>query len=105
MSNPAAQSPLAEVLRDLHFDQADGVLTVRAEDRVWQMYLDRGAVFYCKVDAPDQRLDVLLVKWGLVQDGQVVLVIRDMIAYSDGLDRYTPGESLVPAHLRRHCFT
>ena len=35
------------------------------------VYFDRGSVFYCTTDAPDQRLDHVLVKWGLATQARV----------------------------------
>jgi tetratricopeptide (TPR) repeat protein len=59
------ETPLPEVVRDLLFDRADGVLSVAAAART-DVYFDRGDVFYCRSDAPEQRLEALLVRWGLV---------------------------------------
>lgn len=63
--------PLAEVLRDLLFDQASGVLAIAAPGYRADVMIDRGSVIYCRSDAPEQKLEKLLVKWGLMTEAQV----------------------------------
>lgn len=69
-------TPLVEVVRDIFFDRRNGVLTVTSGDRVAELYFENGEVFYCKVNSPDQRLDRLLVKWGLVSESAVADLLR-----------------------------
>ena len=64
--------PLAEVLRDLLFDQASGVLSVQGEGFRADLMVESGSVIYCRSDAPDQKLENLLVKWGLIPAERVV---------------------------------
>lgn len=71
-----ADTPLAEVLRDLHFDRKGGVLSVHGGGRVDELYFDRGEVFYAKTNAPGERLDRVLVKWGLVPEDQVSVLVQ-----------------------------
>ena len=79
MSEPQGrinEPPLAEVLRDLHFDRRGGVLTVQGGGRVDELYFHQGEVFYDKTNAPGERLDQLLVKWGLVPAEQVASIVQ-----------------------------
>ncbi len=76
MKGNTSEVPVAEVLRDLHFDRKDGVLHVGAGGRNDEFYLDRGEVFYCKTDAAGERLDQLLVKWGLVPAHEVAALVQ-----------------------------
>jgi tetratricopeptide (TPR) repeat protein len=76
MKGLTSDVPLAEVLRDLHFDRKDGVLHVTGGGRNDELYLDQGEVFYCKTDAPGERLDQILVKWGLVPSHEVAALVQ-----------------------------
>lgn len=76
MKGETRDTPIAEVLRDLHFDRKDGILHVRGGGRNDELYFDRGEVFYCKTDAPGERLDQLLVKWGLVPAHEVAALVQ-----------------------------
>jgi tetratricopeptide (TPR) repeat protein len=71
MTRTFQSHPLPEALRDLLFDQASGVLTVQAPNFRADVMLDRGSVIYCRSDAPAQKLENLLVKWGFATAEQV----------------------------------
>ena len=68
--------PLPETLRDLLFDQASGVLSVQGAGFRADVMLDRGSVIYCRSDAPAQKLENLLVKWGFATAEQVPHLVR-----------------------------
>lgn len=76
MKGTTNETPLVEALRDLHFDRADGVLSLSADGRAVHLYLDQGSVFYAKSDAPEQRLDRILVRWGLVEEAAVAGLLQ-----------------------------
>lgn len=71
MTHETPDRPLPEVVRDLFFDRADGVLTVSVPPARCEVFFAVGNVFYCKSDAPEQRLDRILVRWGLVPEHAV----------------------------------
>ncbi len=71
MSQTFATHPLAEVLRDLLFDQASGVLSVQAESFRADVMVHSGSIIYCRSDAPDQKLENLLVRWGYMPADRV----------------------------------
>ncbi|MEM7244348.1 MAG: DUF4388 domain-containing protein [Acidobacteriota bacterium] len=71
MKGSCSETPLAEVIRDLYFDRRDGVLKISDGERNVELYFDKGTLFYCTVDSADQRLDRLLVRWGLVKEEEV----------------------------------
>lgn len=75
MSQTFRERPLPEVLRDLLFDQASGVLSVSAGFRADVMF-DRGNIIYCRSDAPAQKLENLLVKWGFATAEQVPVLVK-----------------------------
>jgi len=68
--------PLAEVVRDLHFDRADGILSITCGGVPSHVYFDRGTVFYCRSEQVDHRLDRVLVRWGLVPEAQVAGLLQ-----------------------------
>lgn len=82
MKGTTTDTPLAETLRDLHFDRKSGTLVVSAPadatpaKRTDQLSIDRGEIFYCRSDAPTQRLDQVLVRWGLCEAESVGEVLR-----------------------------
>lgn len=80
-------TPLAEVLRDLFFDRADGILSLAsppasagratsAPPARSELFLDQGCVFYAKSDAPDQKLERILVRWGLISEGAIAAFVQ-----------------------------
>jgi Tfp pilus assembly protein PilF len=71
-----ADVPLAETLRDHFFDAVDGVLAVTTPTSRSELFLDQGSVFYAKSDAPDQKLERILVRWGLVSEGAIASFVQ-----------------------------
>ena len=76
MKGRISDVPLAEALRDLFFDRADGVLTVTAASGKTEIFLDQGCVFYARSDSPEQKLERILVRWGLVSEHAIAAFVQ-----------------------------
>jgi tetratricopeptide (TPR) repeat protein len=71
MKGSLQATPLAEVLRDLLFDQRTGTLAIAGGPARTEIMVDHGAVVYAKSDHPDQKLERLLVRWGFLTEEQL----------------------------------
>jgi len=71
MKGSLGTMPLAEVLRDLLFDQRTGMLAITGGPARTEIMVDHGAVVYAKSDHPEQKLERLLVRWGFLTEQQL----------------------------------
>jgi hypothetical protein len=77
MKGLLSEMPLAEILRDLFFDRADGCLVLSSPTAGRsELLLDQGCVFYAKSDLPDQKLERILVRWGLISEGAIAAFVQ-----------------------------
>ena len=76
MKGRISEVPLAEVLRDLFFDRADGIVGVAGPTGKTEIFLDQGCVFYARSDSPEQKLERILVRWGLVSEHAIAAFVQ-----------------------------
>ncbi len=58
---------LAEILRNLYFEESTGVLEVRSsDDRLSRLYFDRGMLYFAEGNDPEDQLDAALESTGLL---------------------------------------